>query len=127
MAISRQRIDRCLATVEAIISSKDVDQYLIGFTRKSANQKGDDYRRAGFEHFVILADKMDRASALKLENELQRRTLGGPTSSRLHRKYHQEKVAKRTLFSSAGGSPADGSVKECSVYLAWWMKQITAG
>lgn len=122
MAITRQRIEKCISTVEAIISNTNVDQYLIGFTRQSANQKGDEYRRRGFEHFVILADKMDRASALKLENELQRRALGAATFSRLHKKYHAEKSAHGTLYGSSGGSPADGSVKECSVYIAWWMK-----
>ncbi|WP_056398746.1 MULTISPECIES: hypothetical protein [unclassified Sphingomonas] len=122
MAVSKRKIEKCLATIEAIVSNDSVDQYVVGFTRKSAITKGDDYRREGFEHLVILEDKMDRVTGLQLETALQQLTMLGEDGAVLTQKYHHEKAGKRTQFRSSGASTADESMKECSVYVAWWCK-----
>lgn len=92
LPVSLKRIESCLATVEAIASSSSVNEFLVGYTRQSAGQKGDAYRRLDFKHFVILADKMTMSDGLRLENALQKRTMGDPQSP-VHRKYHSEKRA----------------------------------
>lgn len=120
--ITVARVKKCLATIETIVSSPAVDQYLIGFTGLSAQEKGDQYRRKGidFEHLVILADKLDCTDALTLERKLQQRTLLGDESIVVTQKYHAEKKARGSLHASDGGTSRDKSIKDFSVYIAWW-------
>ena len=122
--IRADRVEKCLATIETIVSSEHVHTYLIGHTGLSAGQKGDQYRRpdVGFEHLVIIADKMDCESSLDLEDALQARTLWGDPTSIVARKYHPEKRKLGKSIRSHGGTKKDKDEKSFSVYLAWWNK-----
>lgn len=122
--ITQSRVDRCLDTIEAICESKRLVWCLIGFTQLSAAVKGDSYRRHGFDHLVVLADKMDRAAALNLERRIQEAIFGDLTGL-LFDKYHPKKRKKGIHLPSWGGSPRDASIPGCSVYMVWWERQIS--
>jgi hypothetical protein len=124
MMLRQKRVDICLETIRAIAALPTVTEYIIGFTTLSAAQKGDQYRRVGFHHLIILADKMSRPVAIDLEHRIQHAIFKQGDS--LSRNYHKEKFARGTLFKSSGDSPRDPAVKECSVYMAWWTRQTSS-
>lgn len=120
--ITQSRLEKCLATVRSICTSPALDQYLIGYTAASAAWKGDQYRsREGFQHLVVLADRMSRDDALELETTLQRTIWSDPNDIACM-KYHAEKREDGQPYSSYGGKKSDPSETSCSVYMAWWDK-----
>ena len=94
-----------------------MEKYLVGFTTLTADGKWRRYRAEGFDHLIILADGMDCATALQLENELQI-VLMRNSRQAIYRKYHPDKRKPRR---SSGGRSHKASVN-CSVYMAWWDK-----
>lgn len=121
--LSQNRIDKILATVRSICASPMVDQFLIGFTAQSASQRGDQYRNsAGFEHLVVLADKLSSADALDLEKRLQIAILENITDPAWE-KYHSDKKENGQTYSSAGGKAHEVSDRSCAVYMAWWDRE----
>ncbi|MDI7775314.1 hypothetical protein [Asticcacaulis sp. EMRT-3] len=123
MSQIKNRAQICLNTIESIISSKSVDQYLIGWTSLPCGTKADQYRRHGFEHLVVLSDKLNHKTALDLEEYLQRSTmlLNDPENI-LCNKYHAEKKARGRTYRSDGGTLKDKLDKQFSVYIVWWGK-----
>jgi hypothetical protein len=129
MSISKSRIEKCLETVKAICASPAVAEYLIGRTGQSAQDKGDFYRNLrkngradGFDHLVVLADKLTNADAKTLEDRLQAWCgLGKECPPDLDRrevncrKYHH---GKRGRYPSNGNSRRD----EHAIYMVWWEK-----
>lgn len=116
---TRKNIEPLLSTVKALSSLPSLREYLIGHTRLPAWRKAAEYRRVGFEHFVVLVDKLSRAESLEIENALQRAIFSG-TDSQMFQKYHSEKRTHGVLSRSFGGSSADPTAKECSVYVVWY-------
>jgi len=99
-----------------------IDQYLIGYTVLSASEKGDKYRtRVGFQHVIILADKMKQADALDFEHRIQKHIMSDKLG-RLCSLYHKEKIALDRTIRSSGGSTRGELDPICSVYMAWWDK-----
>ena len=119
--ITKSRLDKCLSTITSICSSPQLEQYLIGYTVLSAGKKGDQYRspRIGFEHLVVLADKLTQMEALDLERRLQS-AIWDKEDEIACKKYHAEEKANGRIFSSAGGSRKGLTAPECSVYMVWW-------
>jgi hypothetical protein len=130
MPITESRIEKCFETIRAICSSPNLVEYLIGRTSKSAQDKGDDYRRLkddrgrpdGFDHLVFLADKLTDKEAEELEDKLQAWCGLGkdcpPDIDRREitcRKYSHHKNARRR-------SNGNSKRKEHSVYMVWWEK-----
>ena len=59
-------------TVDAIVQSPGVGEYMIGITgRPSAHRKREYARLRGYEHLVVLADNLAAEDARELEEHLQ--------------------------------------------------------
>jgi len=119
MRITPKLVDTCIDTIAAICRNPSLREYIIGFTALDAVEKGNHYRRIGFDHLVVLADKMNRPSALDLEGRIQSRIFSGE-NRKLFNKYHAEKRVNGHVYQSYGGSPRDGADLNQSVYMVWW-------
>ena len=60
-------------TVWAIAASPYVKHYTIGYTSRAGWERLKEHRTWGYQHLVILADKLNRNSPTNLEITLQRR------------------------------------------------------
>ncbi|MGN6307303.1 MAG: hypothetical protein ACTHNH_21000 [Mesorhizobium sp.] len=72
----------------------------------------------GYQHLVVLADKMTRADAHNLEEYLQT-AIKNDRRHVLYRKYNADRRDGR-YFRSAGQATSDPASKSHSVYLAFW-------
>ena len=115
--ITQKRVDLCLGAMRAICCSPNVRGIVVGYTSKSAGVRAQSYRRVGFDHLVILADKMKSADALELERRLQEHIKGGGDKL-LSKKYAKNKLMD-VVRSSAGGVKTNELDFACSVYMAW--------
>jgi hypothetical protein len=105
--------DHCENTAIAVAASGNVEQFVIGYTGKSASIRAGAYRGVGFKHLVILADKLTEADALKLEGELQARL-------KANEKYHYEKKSAGHSPSVGGVGRENATLLQHSVYIAWF-------
>jgi hypothetical protein len=113
-------IDALLATMRVICASPKLKYFRIGYTSWSANRKRGVY---GKRHLVILADRLTRKAALKLEQALQERAcgIGGKRcdrSSILYCKYDPKRRDGR-YWKSNGGNKADAGSPVHAVYMVW--------
>lgn len=116
-AIVPERFTHLLPTIDVILTSPGVHEYVIGLTAKPGNRRRA-YRDAvklGYNHFVMLAAELTHTAAGKLEKQLQTAVWSDPRS-RAWRKYHPEKRGKGHRNSS-GGIKHPGSCYV--VYMAW--------
>ena len=118
MRFQTRRIDWYLDTMWAVAHSKQVEGYVIGFTAQQLWARYSGYRQLGYQHMVILEDKLNRADALFLEGKLQA-SIKNDKRNLVYRKYHHEKRDKRH-YPSAGQATMDPDELYHSVYMAWW-------
>lgn len=119
MPIRSDRIDGLLDTVWAIAASPYVGGYTIGYTARAGHERFKEHRRWGFNHLVILADKLNRVDASALEMRLQEQV----RKDRRHTHYRKYDPSRRDgpLFPSVGRASAEtGHLPIHSVYMAWW-------
>jgi hypothetical protein len=118
MALRVARREAYLETVWAISASQYVEQYVIGFTYRPGIARYREYRALGYDHLVIIADRLSRKDALDLEHYLQR-AVREDRRSVMYRKYHAPRRSKPT-YRSYGGGDTDPNALVHSVYMAWW-------
>lgn len=111
------RIEGLLDTVWAIAASPYVTEYIIGFTAQPKWDRGRAYRTSGWQHMVVLEDRMTRSDALFLEGTLQY-AIKADKRYLMYRKYEESRRDKRH-YPSAGQATADPNAKVHSVYMAW--------
>jgi hypothetical protein len=111
------RTKTCLAAIASISHSADVRRYVIGFTSREGMLRGDEYRGVGFNHLVILADRLTSKEGLDLECALFNAICGRGSDRRsnLFRKYDRKKRS-RGYRRSYGGHV---SKRSTAVYMAW--------
>lgn len=78
------------------------------------------YYRATFDHMVILADHLNRADGLALEEALQKACKSGaPRGEPYRRKYHPDHRMDIYRPSVGNAGLLDPLAKTHSVYMAW--------
>jgi hypothetical protein len=89
---SKSEVERLLNVIEAIARSPHVHDFVIGYTSQSAKNRCQQYRNVGFDHLVILADKMTSGGALDLESALDKALKArSEKGSLIFCKWHSEK------------------------------------
>lgn len=112
------RADAYLDTVRSIIRSPDVREFIIGYTSRSSARRLAEYRNEqGYQHLVVLADRLGQKDAHALERLLQD-AVRQDKRSQMYQKYHPVKRDGR-YYRSAGKNTADPVAKVHSVYIAW--------
>lgn len=110
--------DAYLDTVRSIIRSPDVREFIIGYTSRSSARRLAEYRNdQGYQHLVVLADRLGQKDAHALERLLQD-AVRQDKRSQMYQKYHPVKRDGR-YYRSAGKNTADPAAKVHSVYIAW--------
>lgn len=117
MAVNPRVVGRLLATINTLVASPHVDQYLVGVTRDSRWKAGS-YFRIEFEHYVSVAFCLRPRDALELERTLFTQ-LTSDKRSVSYRKYHHEKRDKR-YYPSLGGKVLASAPDRYDVYVTWW-------
>jgi hypothetical protein len=117
MSIAR-RVPRYVDTIWAIAASRWVQQYVVGITCRQAWQRRLEYHAQGYDHLVILADKLTLKEAHWLEERLQAEIRLNRRHTN-YRKYHEDKRMTRYYRSAGSGSP-NPNARIHSVYMAWW-------
>jgi hypothetical protein len=118
MPMRMARREAYLETVWAIAASPYVETFVIGYTYRSGLARYREYHAVGYDHLVIIADRLSRKDALDLEEYLQlgiRRHRGLAS----YRKYHGRRRDTRT-YRSHGSANADPNDLVHSVYIARW-------
>ena len=118
MAIQTKRVEFYLNTIWAVAASPYVSSYVIGYTSAQLWKRSRNYRTLGYDHFVILEDKMNRDDALWLEERIQTEIKRDRRHTN-YRKYHIDKRDGR-YYRSAGQNTTDPQSLMHSVYMAWW-------
>ena len=112
MPVSKEQI---VETIDCIVSSEKVEQYLIGITYDSA-QRRCSYFGVGFKHYVVLNMGLSSEEALEWEEFcFNRLTKDDEKNPVWYDKYHHEKrnlPYKRSL----GGKEKE----QYDLYIAWW-------
>lgn len=112
------RLNRYFNTVWAIAESRYVEQFLIGFTSRSAHARFTEYKSLEYDYLVILADRLTRSEAHNLEKYLQDR-IKDDKGHMLYKKYNRRRRDLR-YYPSYGASGVDPGSPVHSVYMAWW-------
>lgn len=113
------RIDRYYGTMWSIAASRYCNEYMIGFTARAGSSRLAEYSyNHGYQHLVVLADRLTRAEAHQLEGALQGMVKADKRSV-LYRKYDASRRDGRH-YPSAGQATSDPTAKVHSVYMAWW-------
>lgn len=112
-------VDRYVNTIWAIASSRYVKHFVIGYTAQSASERFRQYQVRGYQHIVVLADRMTQRTAHDLEERLQnacklQAKRGGPHCYKYH-PHHRE----LPYYKSAGQGSPDPNARIHSIYMAW--------
>lgn len=119
MPIRHQRVEDLLDTIWAIAASPEVGGYTIGYTARAGHRRLMEHRPNGFDHLVILADKLNRRDASALEVTLQER-VREDRRGRLYRRYDPTR-RDGGIYPSVGRARAEtATLLIHSVYMAWW-------
>lgn len=119
MTIRRSRVERYLNTIDAIALSPAVAHYRIGYTKRAAKLRADQYYATEWDHYVTLADQLSRDEALWLEETLQSEVRGSSKREILYRKFDpsiREDVYRRSVGGVSDGHDADPTHQ---VYMVW--------
>ena len=101
-------------TLETIVNSPKVSQYLVGLTKNSKDRRSS-YGREGFDGYAVIDFSLTAEQALALEKELFLFCTSNK-SSQLYKKYHKNKRDK-SYHPSLGSTDPES---EYHVYLAWF-------
>ena len=112
------RREAYLNTVWAIAASRYVSQYVIGYTSRSGIARFRQYKVWGYDHLVIIADRLSMKDALDLEHYLQNEAKKNKNTA-FYQKYHRERRDGPTYRSYGGTAQAPDDFIH-SVYMAWW-------
>jgi hypothetical protein len=118
LRLREQRIIDYVDTIWAIAASPYVKHYVIGYTSRQGWTRYKEHRVNGFDHLVILADKLTQPQASHLETELQLRI----RNDRRHTNYRKYDPDRRdgAIYPSVGGMTDRSPSQSHSVYMAWW-------
>jgi hypothetical protein len=119
MVWKSKQLEAYRETVWAIAASKYVEEYLIGFTGRPRTARFGEYRAHGYNHAVILEDRMTRKDALDLEAYLQKAVCVDQRQAS-YRKYNKKRRCKPARRNFGGRSTTDPTAEIHSVYMAWW-------
>ena len=118
--VTANRLDYLLNTVWAVASSRYVKWFVIGYTAQPAHNRRRDYGKVGFDHLVILADKLTRSEAHIIEECLQDECKRGlATGEPYRRKYHPIKRLDVYRRSAGSANVIPPDERGHSVYMAW--------
>ncbi|WP_298171118.1 hypothetical protein [Novosphingobium sp.] len=118
MALQQRRIDDILDTIWTIAASPYVQHYTIGYTARAAHDRFKEHRANGRNHLVVLADKLTRVDASRLETTLQFCI----RADRRHTNYRKYDPDRRDgpIYPSVGqANPQTASERIHSVYMVW--------
>ena len=117
--LTSKEVDHCLNTAWAIAASPYVHQFMIGFTAQPLKMRRSQYGTVhGYQYLVLLADRMNRADALSLEENLQL-AVKQDRRHTLYRKYCEVRRDER-YYRSAGPAGTNQHDLIHAVYMAWW-------
>jgi hypothetical protein len=102
--------------MRAISASNSVRGFYIGFTSREPYRYWAWYRRNGYDHAVILADRLTEIDAKHLERHLQERCSKADKRTLL---WQKAKLHQRGRYISGAKSPRPKE-KIHAVYMAWW-------
>jgi len=118
VTFQKARIARYVDTVWGIAASPYVASYMIGLTARSGWDRRKEYHAYGYDHLVILADRLTKTEAQFLEKALQN-AIRNDRRHTNYRKYDPDRRDKR-YYPSVGQPTASPTRKIYSVYMAWW-------
>jgi hypothetical protein len=118
MVMQSRRVEAYLDTVWAVAASPYLSGYVIGYTAQQRWARHVSYKTSGWQHMVILEDKLTRADAIWLEGVLQK-LIKRDRRHTNYRKYDPERRDGRH-YPSVGQATSDPSAPVHSVYMAWW-------
>src|SRR5262245_29501381 len=122
MAITKRTVNRILGVMQSICTIKNMEHYVIGYSSAPANKRAVATARVGLPFLVVLADRLSRNDALKLEEKLFiAATKTEKKKGLLYKKYHPDKRDGR-YFPSYGGNKVDPNDLVHSVYMDWCVK-----
>jgi hypothetical protein len=119
LQMKEKDIKRYMRTIETVVRSPLLEQYLVGVTYLDAHKKAKSYYKIGFEHFITLASPLRPIYALQLEEEMFKRLTKKKTSV-LYRKYHHKK--RDGIYHPSLGGKSHKDEPCMLVYMAWWNK-----
>lgn len=120
--LQERSVEAAIGTIECIVASPYVTEFMIGFTANSSRERLSGYWQLhGYQYLVVVVDRLTRAEALNLEGRLQAQCWKDRRSL-LYRKYAQYARGKRH-HPSAGQATSDSLSPTHSVYVAWWYKK----
>jgi hypothetical protein len=116
MPLRDTQIERYEYTIWAIANSEYVKRFLIGYTSRAGIYRYNEYKRLGYEHLVILADRLTEIDAKNLEQKLQDKCWNDHRRA-LYQKYNRKRRDKPYRPGTPSRSPHK---KLHTVYMAWW-------
>ena len=112
-------VDQYLNTIWCIASSRYVKGFVVGYTATPGKVRRSAYRQNGFEHLVILADRLTQAQAHDLEERLQEQCKFGKARGEPYRYKYHERYRALPYYRSAGQGSPNPMAPIHSVYMAW--------
>lgn len=114
-----RQVDRYLNTVWAISSSRYVKCFVVGYTCMSGKERATQYLQWGYDHLVILADRLTQAQAHDLERRLQEECKRGKACGPPYRRKYDPYHRALPYQASAGQGSPNPKASIHSVYMAW--------
>jgi hypothetical protein len=114
--MQKKQIEATLETMRAIVASKSVQTFYVGVTSRDFYRYCAWYRKNGFDHAVILADRLTEGDAKRLEEILQGRCYKADKRTSLWQKAHEHHRRGRYYKGAKSPSPKK---KIHVVYVAW--------
>lgn len=117
--LQERSVERYLNTIWCIASSRYVKGFVVGYTATPGKVRRGAYGSKGFEHLVILADRLTQAQAHNLEERLQSACKFGRARGEPYRRKYHERFRDLPYYRSAGQGSPDPTAPIHSVYMAW--------
>lgn len=113
------RVEEMLDALDDITRSPSVHHYVIGYTKRPLLRRYDQYEKFEWQGLAVLADCLDRESALDLERDLFEAISQSSKREMLYRKYDPSKRDGPYRRSAGGSSNEDADLPIHKVYVAW--------
>lgn len=119
--VLRYKVAESIAfTVETIARSPLVKEYMIGYTSRQGLKRRSEYiRQHGYEHLVILADRLTQSDALELERALHDYLKEPEVRTTSSWKKYEKSRREGIHYESAGPRLQRADAPSHSVYMAW--------